>query len=83
MRLSALICRRLVRSSCPAAVATGLSAIAVNGTGTLATATCNTNGSAWAAEAPLKTTNHVYCVDSTGASKDETASIGAGYVCAV
>ncbi len=64
-----------------AAKATGLSAITVNGTGTLTTATCNTSGTAWAAEAPLKTSGHVWCVDSTGASKDETATIGATYAC--
>jgi prepilin-type N-terminal cleavage/methylation domain-containing protein len=72
-----------------AAKATGLAAVTVTGTGTLATATCNTNGTAWAAEAPQKNidvpsagASRMYCVDSTGASKNEAATIGAGFVCA-
>ncbi len=64
-----------------AAKAAGLTSITVNGTGTTATATCNTNGTAWAAESPLKS-GGMYCVDSTGKSQAETASIGAGYACA-
>lgn len=66
-----------------AATSTGLSSITVNGTGTTSTATCNTNGTAWAAEAPVKAISGslMYCVDSTGASKAKTASIGAGFAC--
>ena len=61
-----------------------MTAITINGTGTTATATCNTNGTAWAAEAPLKSAvagSIMYCVDSTGAAKPISASIGAAFVC--
>ncbi|HEV7702063.1 MAG TPA: prepilin-type N-terminal cleavage/methylation domain-containing protein [Candidatus Paceibacterota bacterium] len=67
-----------------AAKATGLSAVTVVGTGTAATATCNTNGTAWAAEAPLKVSesgNVMWCVDSTGKSTGEAATIGAANAC--
>lgn len=68
-----------------AAKATGLTAVTSNGTGTTSTASCNTSASAWAAEAPLKTaigTSTMWCVDSTGKSVGESASIGAGTACA-
>ena len=42
--------------------------------GTLTTATCNDSANAWAAEAPLKA-GGMWCVDSTGRSKPEAASI--------
>ncbi len=45
------------------------------------TASCynSPSGDAWAAWAPLKvTTGHYWCVDSTGASKEETAAPAAG-----
>lgn len=64
-----------------AAKATGLTAVTPNGTGTLTSATCNTDGNAWAAEAPLKA-GGMYCVDSTGKSIKETVTIGAAVVCA-
>jgi prepilin-type N-terminal cleavage/methylation domain-containing protein len=66
-----------------AATAGGLTSYAVNTTGTLTTATCNDSSSAWAAEVPLKSAgvNQLWCVDSTGASKQKSASIGAGTVC--
>ena len=62
-----------------------MASITVNGTGTVTTATCNTNGTAWAAEAPLKSAvagSLMWCVDSTGASKVEATTFGAGFVCA-
>jgi prepilin-type N-terminal cleavage/methylation domain-containing protein len=67
-----------------AAKASGLASYGIDGTGTLTTATCNdsADGSAWAAEAPLKTAGQMWCVDSTGKSKQEAATIGAGTVCA-
>ena len=68
-----------------AAQVSGLNIITSNGTGTLLTATCNTNGSIWATEAPLKSaigTSVMWCVDSTGKSTGEATTIGAGYVCA-
>ena len=67
-----------------AAKASGLTSITINGTGSTTTATCNTSGSAWAAEAPLKAaegTAVMWCVDSTGKSVGEAASIGATYAC--
>lgn len=64
-----------------AAQISGLTSITVNGTGTTTTATCNTNGSDWAAEVPLESTTGVWCVDSAKKSKLETTSIGAGVVC--
>ena len=67
-----------------AAKAAGLTSYTTNGVGTLTTATCNDSGAAWAAEVPLKGAgvNQMWCVDSTGQSKQESASIGAGTVCA-
>ncbi|MGH7249669.1 MAG: type II secretion system protein [Minisyncoccia bacterium] len=65
-----------------AAKAAGLSSYTADTTGTLTTATCNDSASAWAAEVPLKSVaNSMWCVDSTGKSKEESASIGAGVVC--
>jgi prepilin-type N-terminal cleavage/methylation domain-containing protein len=57
-----------------------------DGTGTGTTATCNDSANtAWAAETPLAgSTNAIpkmWCVDSTGKSKQESVSIGAGTVC--
>jgi len=59
----------------------GLSAITVNGTGTITTATCNASGNAWAAEVPLLGSSTVYCVDSTRKGVTRTTSIGSGYAC--
>jgi prepilin-type N-terminal cleavage/methylation domain-containing protein len=56
-----------------AAKATGLTSITVGGAGSLTTATCNATSSAWAAEAPLKSTG-MFCVDSTGTAKVSAAS---------
>lgn len=67
-----------------AAQASGLSAVTSNGTGTVATATCNANGTAWAVEAPLKMaigTSVLWCVDSTNKSAGESATIGATTSC--
>jgi len=72
-----------------AAGQTGLSAInttlATAGTGI--TATCHAAAAAWAAEAPLKAstsgTPSMYCIDSTGQAKTESAALGASAtVCA-
>ncbi len=60
----------------------GLSSYGTNTTGTLTTATCNDSGAAWAAEVPLKSVSGMWCVDSTGRSKQEPATIGAGTACA-
>ncbi|MDE2399609.1 MAG: type II secretion system protein [Patescibacteria group bacterium] len=65
-----------------AAKANGLASYTTNGTGTLATATCNDSASAWAAEVPLKAVSGMWCSDSTGKSKQEAGTIGAGTVCA-
>ena len=43
-------------------------------------ASCNTDGLAWAAQAPLKTASSNWCVDSTGASKSNAAFLGSGVV---
>ena len=67
-----------------AAKASGLSSVTTNGTGTASTATCNASGTAWAAEAPLKVaegTFLMWCVDSTGKSTGEAATIGAAFAC--
>jgi prepilin-type N-terminal cleavage/methylation domain-containing protein len=58
----------------------GLPTYTVNGTGTLTTATCNENGSSWAAEVPLKV-GGMWCVDSTSKSFKTNNTIGAGTVC--
>lgn len=60
----------------------GLANYTRNGTGTLTTATCNDSASTWAAEVPLKTSGQMWCVDSTGKSKQESVTIGAGTSCA-
>ncbi len=58
-----------------------LGSYGTNTTGTLTTATCNDSSGAWAAEVPLTTSGHMWCVDSTSAARDETVSIGASTVC--
>ncbi|OGI95351.1 hypothetical protein A2917_02180 [Candidatus Nomurabacteria bacterium RIFCSPLOWO2_01_FULL_42_17] len=67
-----------------AAKASGLSSYGINNVPPASTtvATCNDSPDAWAAEVPLKTAGQVWCVDSTGKSKQEAVSIGAGTVCA-
>ncbi len=61
-----------------AARASGLSVYGISSIGSTTTATCNSSVSAWAAEAPLKTTtpaaNQMWCVDSTGKSVQTTGS---------
>lgn len=58
-----------------AAKASGLGSYAINAIGTTATATCNDSGSAWAAEAPIKTiSGSMWCVDSTGKSTQEAGT---------
>ncbi|MEK7190385.1 MAG: prepilin-type N-terminal cleavage/methylation domain-containing protein [Patescibacteria group bacterium] len=66
-----------------AAKSNRLSDYTINGTGTLTTATCNVSatGDAWAAEVPLTTAGQMWCVDSTGKSKQESATIGSGTAC--
>jgi type II secretory pathway pseudopilin PulG len=69
------------------AYSSAISAINVNSVPaapSLTTASCNTNGSAWAAEAPLKSALAgalMFCVDSTGASKPTGATMGAAFAC--
>jgi|SRR3990167_7528667 len=74
-----------------AAKATGLANFSRNVQGTNTTATCNDSGAAWAAEAPLETilpaANQMWCVDSTGKSKQTTGTslgtlpAGTDYTC--
>ena len=64
-----------------AAKATGLLSFGVNTTGSTATATCNDSANAWAAEAPLKTAGQMWCVDSSGKSKQGGVSIGTNTFC--
>ena len=63
-----------------AAEAVGLSTYGINTTGSLATATCNTNATSWAAEVPLRS-GGMWCVDSTGISINTVSSIGSGTSC--
>ena len=71
--------------SLAAAKATGLSSYGINNVpaASTSTATCNHSAAAWAAEVPLKAAgaNQMWCVDSTGASKQKSASIGAATAC--
>jgi prepilin-type N-terminal cleavage/methylation domain-containing protein len=56
----------------------------IDGTGTLAKATCNDSANAWAAEAPLSSAsgmNQMWCVDNTGKSKQEGGTIGTNAFC--
>jgi prepilin-type N-terminal cleavage/methylation domain-containing protein len=62
-----------------AAKASGLSGspnYATGAIGTTTTATCNSSASAWAAEVPLtsKGASQMWCVDSTGKSRQETGT---------
>jgi prepilin-type N-terminal cleavage/methylation domain-containing protein len=60
-----------------AASSTGSTVNAVYATAGSATlATCHENGTAWAIDAPLKTSG-MWCVDSTGAAKSESNPLGA------
>jgi len=58
-----------------------LSSFNTNTSGTLTTATCKDSADAWVAEMPLSTSGQMWCVDSTGSSRQETTSIGAGFTC--
>jgi Tfp pilus assembly protein PilE len=42
------------------------------------TLVCNSTAAAWAMSANLSTTGKFWCVDSTGASKEEAAQLGSG-----
>jgi len=65
-----------------AATAGGATVGTVDAAGTAATAVCQDSATSWAVQAPLKTGGY-WCVDSTGASKSESAVISAGAgVCA-
>ena len=61
--------------------ATITSAVSAANTASGSTAVCGKPASgaatAWAISSPLKTTGAFWCVDSTGASKSESANIGA------
>ena len=61
--------------------AVGQSGVNVNGATSTTTAICNDAAGAWAAETPLKNGTDFYCVDSTGKSEVNTASIGTGTAC--
>src|SRR3989344_1173069 len=56
--------------------AAGLTTYVTNAIGTGATATCNDSATLWAAEVPLRGAgvNQMWCVDSSGKSKQETGS---------
>lgn len=77
----------LVTAAAKAAGLSGSPNYTRNGTGTGTTATCNDGtGVAWAAEVPLAGSKvlspKMWCVDSTGKSKQESTTIGAGTSCA-
>ena len=60
--------------------AIGQTDVKINGTGS-STAICNDAAGAWAAETPLKNGTDFYCVDSTGKSEVNTASIASATAC--
>lgn len=64
-----------------AAKASRLNSFTTNGTGTLTTATCKDSANAWVAEVPLSTSGQMWCVDSTGKSKQEGVTIGLAVTC--
>ncbi len=68
-----------------AAKASNLTSYGINNVPAASTsvATCNHSASAWAAEVPLQAAgaNQMWCVDSTGASKQKSATIGAATAC--
>ena len=57
-----------------AAGGTGITTVSLNAAGGAGKAVCNSSATAWAAEAPLKTSGF-YCVDSTGAATTTTATL--------
>ena len=58
-----------------------LNSYSIDTTGDTTHATCNDSANAWAAEVPLSTVGQMWCVDSSGKSMQESASIGAGTAC--
>lgn len=72
-----------------ATVAAALDSASSAGSGNTTSDVCNDSASAWAASAPLKSTDVVggssgtdyWCVDSTGASKLEDSALGTAEVC--
>ncbi len=52
----------------------GLATYATGQIGSITTATCNDSAGAWAAEVPLKSVTGMWCVDSTGKSRQEAGS---------
>lgn len=63
-------------------IVSGSNYYSTNSTGSLATATCNDSPTAWAAEVPLKgAPGQMWCVDSTGKSKQESITFGSGTAC--
>lgn len=65
-----------------AAKANGFSSYDVNNaSSSTADATCNNSSTAWAAEVPLKSVSGMWCVDSTGVSRQNATSIGATTNC--
>ena len=76
--------KTLFNSMTAAYTAASLSSYTTNGTGTVGSATCNENGTSWAAEEPMKGTgsNQMWCVDSVGKSQQENnVSIGTTTMC--
>jgi len=65
-----------------ASSAAGTGTVVENTIETTSTATCNATATAWAAQVPLKAVASTYwCVDSSGASKQEGAVLGNVQVC--
>lgn len=64
-------------TSGPNTIGDNVAAAGIAGGGT---GVCNATTSSWAASAPLKTADH-WCVDSTGASKAASSSVGSATVC--
>ena len=66
-----------------AAQARGLSSYAIGGPGGNGIATCTESdlGDAWRAEVPLSSVGKMWCVDSTGVSKENNGSTGFGWAC--
>lgn len=76
--------KTLFASMTDAAKKASLAGYTTNGTGAVGAATCNENGTTWAAEVPLvgSGSNQMWCVDSVGKSKQENnVTIGATFVC--
>ena len=58
-----------------------LDAASQSGAGNTTSDDCNESATAWAAEAPLKSSSNYWCVDSTGTSEERTSALGAATAC--